>query len=44
LNTHDAAVGPRLLAKLDGGGGYVLGDNAYDSNDCHVAAASAGHQ
>jgi len=44
LNTNDAAVGPQLLPKLEGGGGYVLGDNAYDSNDCHVAAASTGHQ
>jgi hypothetical protein len=45
LNTNDAAVGPRLLSRLEGGGGgYVLGDNAYDGNDCHVAAGSTGHQ
>ncbi|QOV89752.1 transposase [Humisphaera borealis] len=43
LNTNDAVVGPKLLPKLEGGG-YVLGDNAYDTNDCHEASASAGHQ
>ena len=43
LNVHDSVVGEELLPKLEGGG-YVLGDNAYDTNDCHGAAASAHHQ
>jgi hypothetical protein len=43
LNVHDASVGPELLRQLEGGG-YALGDNAYDTNECHLAAASANHQ
>jgi hypothetical protein len=44
MNEHDAAVAPALLPRLDGGGGYVDGDNAYDTNECHGHAAGAGHQ
>ncbi len=44
LNENDSTIGPKLLDKLEGGGGYGVGDNAYDTNDCHGSAASAGHQ
>lgn len=44
LNENDAAVGPKLLGKLEGGGGYAVGDNAYDTNDCHGSATPTGHQ
>jgi hypothetical protein len=43
MNEHDSAAAPLLLPRLEGGG-YVLGDNAFDSNDCHALAASANHQ
>jgi hypothetical protein len=43
---HDALGGADLLPRLagDGGGGYVLADNAYDSNQLYALAAAAGHQ
>ena len=44
LNEHDSVAAPLLLPRLDGGGGYVVADNAYDTNDCHGLAASTGHQ
>lgn len=44
LNEHDTAGAAVLLPTLEGGGGYVVGDNAYDANDCYRAAAAAGHQ
>ena len=43
LNVHDSAAAPLLLPRLEGGG-YVVGDNAYDTNDCHALAAAANHQ
>jgi hypothetical protein len=43
LNVHDSLAAPVLLPALEGGG-YVLGDNAYDTNDCHALAAAANHQ
>lgn len=43
MNEHDASVAPELLSKLEGGG-YVLADNAFDSNDLHGRAAAANHQ
>jgi hypothetical protein len=43
LNVHDSVAGPMLLSKLEGGG-YVLGDNAFDTNECYKAAAAANHQ
>jgi len=43
LNQHDSAAAPLLLPRLEGGG-YVVGDNAYDTNDCHALAAAANHQ
>jgi hypothetical protein len=44
MNTHDAQIAPVLLSKLEGGGGYALADNAYDSNDLHQVAAKVNHQ
>jgi hypothetical protein len=43
LNQHDSIGAAKLLPRLEGGG-YLLADNAYDSNDCHAAAAQANHQ
>lgn len=43
LNEHDSVAAPILLPRLEGGG-YVLGDNAYDTNVCHGLAAAANHQ
>lgn len=43
MNEHDASVAPRLLSQLQGGG-YLVADNAYDSNDCHALAMAANHQ
>ena len=44
MNAHDASVAPALLAGLEGGGGYVVLDNAYDANALHALAAARGHQ
>ena len=44
MNLHDATVAPLLLQKLEGGGGYAVADNAYDTNLCHAHAAAADHQ
>lgn len=43
LNEHDSVGAAQLLPRLDGGG-YILGDNAYDSNDSHALSADANHQ
>jgi len=43
LSEHDTVGAATLLPQLDGGG-YVLGDNAYDSNACHALATAANHQ
>jgi hypothetical protein len=43
LNQHDSVGAATLLPRLNGGG-YVLADNAYDSNDCHALATQANHQ
>jgi hypothetical protein len=43
LSEHDAVGAAALLPRLEGGG-YVVGDNAYDSNDNHALAAAANHQ
>jgi hypothetical protein len=43
LSAHDAIGAARLLPRLEGGG-YVIADNAYDSNDNHAIAAAANHQ
>jgi len=44
MNENDSTVGPKLLARLEGGGGYAVGDNAYDTNECHGHASPTGHQ
>jgi hypothetical protein len=44
LSAHDSVAAPELLPRLEGGGGYCVADNAYDTNDCHALAAAAGHQ
>jgi hypothetical protein len=44
MNLHDSGVAPPLLRGLEGGGGYAVADNAYDTNDCHAHAAFADHQ
>jgi hypothetical protein len=43
LSEHDTVGAAMLLPRL-GGGGYVLADNAYDSNALHALAAAANHQ
>jgi len=44
MNENDAKMGPKLMAQLEGGGGYAVADNAYDTNDCHAQASAADHQ
>jgi hypothetical protein len=44
MNLHDATIAPPLLAQLEGGGGYAVADNAYDTNDCHAHVAATHHQ
>jgi hypothetical protein len=44
MNENDSTFGPVLLSRLEGGGGYAVGDNAYDTNDCHGGATPTGHQ
>lgn len=43
MDEHDAAHAPALLGAL-AGGGYVVADNAYDSNTLHADAAARNHQ
>jgi hypothetical protein len=43
LKTHDSQPALELLQRLQGGG-YVVADNAYDTNDLHTIAAQRGHQ
>jgi hypothetical protein len=43
MNDHDTLAAPDLLAGLRCGG-YVVADNAYDSNDLYEIAAAANHQ
>lgn len=43
MNDHDSKPAPQLLQRLQGGG-YVVVDNAYDSNDLHQVAAEHHHQ
>ena len=44
LNVAETPVAIRLLPALDRGGGYVVGDRGYDSNQLHDAALEAGYQ
>ena len=44
LNEAEPEVAARLVLSLRGGGGYLLGDKAYDSNPLHDAALAVGCQ
>ncbi len=44
MSVHDSVPAPELLARLEGGWGYVTADNAYDDNDLYDLAAARGHQ
>lgn len=44
LNEAEPEVAARLVLSIRGGGGYLLGDKAYDSNPLHDAALAVGCQ
>lgn len=44
LNASEPEVAVRLVSLLGRGGGYVLGDKAYDSNPLHAVIGSFGYQ
>ena len=45
MSIAESVVARRLVAQLpDGGGGYVLGDSAFDTNDLHARCAARGRQ
>jgi len=44
LNEAEPTVGARLIGRLDPGGGYLLGDGAYDSNPLHEVTTAGGRQ
>jgi hypothetical protein len=44
LNEAEPEVAARLVLSLKGGGGYLLGDKAFDSNPLHDAALAVGFQ
>lgn len=44
LNVAEPVVAARLVGRLPSGGGYLLGDSAYDSNPLHEATTSGGRQ
>lgn len=44
LNVAELTVAVRLLSSLGRGGGYVVGDRAYDSNTLHNVAMEQGYQ
>lgn len=43
MHQHDAEQAPPLLRQLQGGG-YLVADNAYDTNELHALAAVHNHQ
>ncbi len=43
MNEHDSVAAPILVPRLEGGG-YLLGDNAFDTNEVYALAASVNHQ
>lgn len=43
MSDHDSIHAPTLLKSVRGGG-YVVADNAYDSNPLHLATAAVNHQ
>ena len=44
LNESETEVARRLVPLLKRGGGYLLGDKAFDSNPLHTAANACGYQ
>lgn len=44
LNEAESNVATRLIPSLRRGGGYILGDSAYDSNPLHEVASAHGYQ
>jgi len=44
LNVAESETAMRLVLNIRGGGGYILGDKAYDSNSLHNAALAVGCQ
>ena len=44
LNEAEPETAARLVLSIRGGGGYILGDKAYDSNPLHDAALAVGCQ
>jgi hypothetical protein len=44
LNESEPEVARRLFSLLKGGGGYILGDKAFDSNPLHDRANAYGYQ
>jgi len=44
MNVAEPTVAARLVPLLKQGGGYILGDKAYDSNPLHEVAGSCGYQ
>jgi len=44
INVAEPTVAARLVGRLKKGGGYVLGDGAYDSNPLHEIATFGGRQ
>ena len=44
LNKSEPKVAARLVESLEPGGGYLLGDAAYDSNPLHRATTAGGRQ
>jgi hypothetical protein len=44
LNVSEPEVAARLIPLLEEGGGYILGDKAFDSNPLHAIANSCGYQ
>ena len=43
LNVAESDVAARMIPTLKGGGGYILGDSAYDSNPLHDISLAAGY-
>lgn len=44
LNVAEPTIAARQVAKLPPGGGYLLGDGAYDSNPLHEVTTAGGRQ
>jgi hypothetical protein len=44
LNVSEPEVAARCVSHLERGGGYLLGDKAFDSNPLHDVASSRGYQ